>query len=775
MPASPLYAHTVRDRDESTWEPLADHLYAVAGRAAAFAAPFGCAEPARAMGLLHDLGKAAPAFQAYIRGTGKSPDHSAAGAVLAVERYGRTDGRLLAFGIAGHHAGLANASRPGAGPTPLKDRLKGTAAPRLPAGIDPPAADAVGKALAARRRDPDSAPLAASLLGRMLFSCLVDADYLETERFYRSQDGGEVERGSPLTPAMLRDRLAPRLAAMRPAPDRPLSPVNALRARVLDAVVAQAALPPGLFSLTVPTGGGKTLTSLAFALEHAARHPGLRRVLYVIPFTSIVEQTAEVFRAALGDDAVLEHHSAFDPGPAAAKGAGTDDEARDGGAKLRLAAENWDAPVVVTTAVQFFESLFAARPARCRKLHNIAGSVIVLDEAQTLPLPFLRPCLEALRTLAADYGCSVVLCTATQPAVRAQDGFDDGLEDVRELAPDPEELHDELKRVTVTRCPEPLGVEDLADRLEKDGTALVIVNNRRHARDLFRALKRRHAPGARLLTTALCAAHRRAVLAAVRDDLVHKRPVLLVATSLIEAGVDVDFPVVYRAFAGLDSIAQAAGRCNRHGHLGREGGRVFIFEPAPDEGHEPPGELKPLIDAARDILRIAGDADPLGLDVLHAYFDRVYWQRAGNWRQGTCRLDSAEVGGHKGILAALLECDRSLDIPYADIAAAFRIIADTQLPVIVPYGPAAAEIAALLDRLDHAPLPGAIARGLQPYLVQIPRSARDRLLRAGAAHPVRPDRFGEQFVVLDNGDLYDTESGLDWDDPEYRSVERGLF
>ncbi|MGQ9370073.1 CRISPR-associated endonuclease Cas3'' [Azospirillum sp. ST 5-10] len=403
MAASPLYAHSAPGRDEGAWEPLSDHLRAVGDRAAGFAARVGCPETVRAMGRLHDLGKALPAFQAYIRGKGTSPDHSTAGAALAMALYGHPLGKLLAFGIAGHHAGLANGSRAGAGATPLKERLKGCAPPRPPAGIDLPPADAVLAELGARRRDPDAAPLAASLLGRMLFSCLVDADFLETERYYLGLDGQTPDRGSVVGLAEVRDRLAAHMTEKADKLEKPLSPVNALRGRVLDTVMERAALPPGLFSLTVPTGGGKTLASLAFALEHAHHHPGFRRVIHVIPFTSIVEQTADVFREALGDDdAVLEHHSAYDPG-AAAKGTGRDDEDRDGGRKIRQAAENWDRPVVVTTAVQFFESLFAARPSRCRKLHNIAGSVIVLDEAQTLPLPFLRPCLEALRTLAADY------------------------------------------------------------------------------------------------------------------------------------------------------------------------------------------------------------------------------------------------------------------------------------------------------------------------------------------------------------------------------------
>ncbi len=767
-----LYAHSAPDQDFSAWEPLRDHLTAVANRAAEFGAVFRSAQAARAMGALHDAGKTAAPYQAYIRGNGPSPDHSTAGAVLACRTYGALPGKLLAFGIAGHHGGLANGSRAGGEGTPLKERLRKGAAPSLPPDLDvAPAADAVLAEVEAHRNDA----FAAAFYARMLFSCLVDADFLETERYYAELKEEAPDRGCPLDIKTLRERLTAHLATMAAGLEPPLSAVNALRARVLETVLSRAAWAPGLFSLTVPTGGGKTLASLAFALNHALSHPQtLRRVIYVIPFTSIVEQTAGVFRAALGsDDAVLEHHSAYDPG-AEKTGSVRDDEGPDGGRKLRLAAENWDRPVVVTTAVQFFESLFANRRSRCRKLHNIAGSVIVLDEAQTLPLKFLRPCLEALRELARNYGCSVVLCTATQPAVRTEDGFKKGgLDGVRELAPEPEALYRSLKRATVTRCPEPLDLETLAGRLAAEPQVLCIVNNRRHARDLHHALGAQ--AGARLLTTALCAAHRRRVLADIRATLLAGRPVRLVATSLIEAGVDVSFPAVWRAAAGLDSLAQAAGRCNRHGELGPEGGRVFLFDPLETEDHKPPPELEQFAAVARDALRKHGD-DPLSLEAVRFYFKRLYWQRSGgDWEHGTCDLDGARVGERKGILAAVLESGRELDFPFADIADAFHLIDDTQVPVIVPYDTDDDDLKKQLKALEHVRLPGGIARKLQPYLVQIPRQARKALLAAGSAHAIRDREFGQQFVVLDNHDLYHPITGLNWDDPYLRDVRSGMY
>ena len=277
-----------------------------------------------------------------------------------------------------------------------------------------------------------------TMLGRMIFSSLVDADFIDTENFYLDIEGQTSLRdGQRPSLVQLREKLEKRLSEFRAD-----SEVNRLRATIMTHVRQQAELIPGLFSLTVPTGGGKTLASLAFVLDHAIHH-GLRRVIFVIPFTSIVEQNASVFRDAfgdLGDAAVLEHHSAFSDDPSKAKAA------RD---KLKLAMENWDAPVIVTTAVQFFESLFADRPSRCRKLHNIANSVVILDEAQTLPLKLLRPCVMAIDELALNYKTSIVLCTATQPTLKTDEGFQNGLQKVCELAPDPVKFYEQLRRVTV--------------------------------------------------------------------------------------------------------------------------------------------------------------------------------------------------------------------------------------------------------------------------------------------------------------------------------------
>lgn len=772
-----LYAHSLEGRPERDWETLVEHLTKVGTKAAELATPFGGASLAQAMGALHDAGKASAEFQDYIRGKDLKVDHSTAGAVMAIDRYGPVLGRMAAFGIAGHHAGLANGRVAGGELSSLNDRLErhGPAKP-LPSGEDvaPATATLTAPVLSEGFTHHFSLPF----LIRMLFSCLVDADRLETEKFEADALGHEVDRGCALTVADLRERLNAHLAEF----DGKEGEVNALRAEVLAAVRAKAEQDPGLFSLTVPTGGGKTLASLAFALDHAVTHK-LRRVIYVIPFTSIVEQTADVFKKALGDeDAVLEHHSGFDFGAPPARKRPTvgeldETEGRDGIAKLRRAAENWDRPIVVTTAVQFFESLFSNRTSPCRKLHAIAESVVILDEAQTLPLKHLLPCLEALKELARGYRTSVLLCTATQPAVTVEAGFEQGLKNVRELAPDPQNLYRRLKRVRVEHIKEPLGDEELAQRLRDEDQVLCIVNNRRHARDLLRLVaKDSDDPrSARHLSTCLCAAHRRTELAAIRRDLKGGVPVRLVSTSLVEAGVDFSFPTVYRALAGLDSIAQAAGRCNRNGDLRENGvlvsGRVFVFTSPEGENRKPPPELSQFAEVAASILRTHDD--PLALDTMRAYFQRLYWQR------GREELDAALVGEGsepiKGILEALRLYQRDRDFPFADIAKAFRIIESPLVPVIVPYRPADKPdiVHRLVEALRNPKIEkvGGIARELQPYLVQIPRSARNALLAAKAAECIRGDEFGDQFVHLTNDDIYHPDVGLDWEDPTFRKTE----
>ena len=735
-----FYAHSTERTDKTDWQSLAGHLSAVGELAAQKAAVFGGASAARVEGLLHDLGKYTDEFQQRLEGSPVRVDHATHGAVMAVERYGSL-GRLLAYAIAGHHAGLAN-GRDSGERTSLKDRLRKELPQLLPHWeneIDLPQRLAPPEDF---RTVKDRGAFQLTFLGRMLYSCLVDADYLDTEAFYLNKSKGVGGRDQTFPSlSALRERLDQTLSRFKPD-----SEVNRIRAEILEHVRGKAGESPGLFSLNVPTGGGKTLASLAFALDHAIAH-GLRRVIFVIPFTSIVEQNAAVFREALGDlgeMAVLEHHSAYsDEGVK-----GRNPQSRD---KLRLAMENWEAPVVVTTSVQFFESLYANRSSRCRKLHNISGSVVILDEAQTLPLKLLMPCVAAIDELALNYRTSLVLCTATQPALKVDEGFANGLANVRELAPEPEQLLSQLERVEV-HYRGPLTDEELVAELVEREQVLCIVNSRRHARSLYQSIS--HLPGARHLTTLMCARHRSRALKEIRQLLKDGEPCRLIATSLIEAGVDVDFPTVFRAEAGLDSVAQAAGRCNREGRRPLEESNVYVFAIASD--WPTPPDVEQFAGAARSIFRRY--EKPLSLATIRDYFRELYWVKGGE-QLGADMLKSVEDGRLEGI-------------PYENLARDFRMIDSHMLPVIVPYDEDGRKA---LRELQWAESCGGIARRLQPYLVQLPERAFKALRDTGAIQPVQFERFGEQFVELVNGDLYYEEFGLDWDEPSFISAEKSVM
>ena len=750
---SKYYAHSGTSEDRDHWHRLSEHLDGTGARAAGFLDVISGADIGRVAGLLHDLGKYTQEFQDRLSGGHQRVNHSTAGAKVAVDRYGKHLGKMLAYCIAGHHAGLANGVN-GEQITALETRLEErvpTPDPiweqeiALPVNLPSPRLEP---------RDRDTIGFCAAFFIRMLFSALVDADYLDTEEYFTGPQGAPKPRGQHPTLAELRGRLNAYLDKL--ATGAETGPVNDLRREVLAHVRGKATEPPGLFTLTVPTGGGKTLTSLAFALDHARRH-GLARVIYVIPYMSIIEQTATVFRTALraGDaeepDFVIEHHSTFDEDRIGRR------EARE---KLRLAMENWDAPIIVTTAVQFFESLFSNRPSRCRKLHNIANSVVILDEAQTLPLKYLSPCVAALDELARNWRTSVVLCTATQPALAQANGFHGGFKNVRELAPEPKRLYRKLKRARV-RHEGRLDDAAVAVQLQESPQSLCIVNTRRHARDLYERMA--DAEGAAHLTTLMCARHRREKLDIVRERLRSGAAVRLIATSLVEAGVDLDFRVVWRAEAGLESIIQAAGRCNREGRA--EMGDVFVFKPADEEGHKPPPEIGQFADAARGVMQSHLD-DPMSLDAVDDYFRKLYWLK------GDDALDA------KDILRLLRERGRSLDFPFETIAGKFRLIETPMTPVIVPWcGTDGRDDTAqrLLEELRWVERPGRIARQLQPYLVQVPPWVRTNLLDTGAAEVVRKADFNSQFVVLSNMDLYRPETGLTWDEPEFRTIEGLLF
>jgi len=749
------FAHSFPDLPTDEWQRLQDHLLAVSDLAGHFGSRFGAGRAAALSGLLHDLGKYSRAFQTRLNG-GQAVDHSTAGAkqVLALGTHAnpldKIIAELIAYAIAGHHAGLPN-----------RIGSEASLTERLTKSIEPlddvwraeisPDASSLWPNLEIERKDRAKAAFQLGLFGRMIFSCLIDADRLDTEAFCAKHEGWTPDRDWPRLAEVIDDliKLLDGYMADKRA-SAPDTDVNFLRNEILDHVRAQATQPRGLFTLTVPTGGGKTLASLAFALDHAKAY-GLERIIYAIPFTSVVDQTASVFREVLGGQFILEHHSAIEDEKIEIS---NKDEPK-GKNKLRLAMEDWAAPIVVTTNVQLFESLFAARPSRCRKLHNLARSVIVLDEAQTIPLPYLRPCVVALDELARNYGASVVLCTATQPALDDRHFKPGGLKlEGRELAPEPPRLAQALKRVRIGFGGE-MNDDALVEALGSQEQGLVIVNSRGHALNLYHKVKSAGLAGAIHLTTRQYAAHRREILADVRERLKLGKPCRLIATSLVEAGVDLDFPRVWRAEAGLDQIAQAAGRCNREGRRLAEGSLVTIFK-APD--NPPPREVAQL---STDFARMADNyADLLAPDAIEAYFREVYW-----------RVDNGLDA--KSILRDFALSAGETSFAYRSVAEKFRLIETGLMPIIVAQDKVARDA---LDRLQLDGIsPGGVARNLQSYIVQVPPKARARLLAGRHVSFENETQFGDQFAVLRTDRLYRNDVGLVWDDSEYLDAESLIF
>lgn len=756
-----FYAHSRPGMPEESWQTLEEHQCAVARCAGAFA-DFGVPNTAALLGDIHDTGKRSDSFQKRLRGKGGKVDHTSAAYLYLLREWGKGPqsahgtslAQLLAYPLFGHHGGMADFGSQAESGT-LAHRISG---PRLRDVPDwksegvaplPPMQDILQELapfMCLEAKQPDA--FAAAFLLRMLFSCLVDADFLDTERCCSPERHGL----RPTWPALesleagffqyLQDRgflqaETVREALLHAGADTPCgSPerreaIRQARSFMLQRCMAAAEERPGMFSLTMPTGGGKTLSSVAFALRHARRH-GLRRIILVVPYTSIIEQNADVLRQALGKDAVLEHHSNVSPEES--------DDTGEESLAYKLSAENWDATVIVTTTVQFFESLFDNRPSRCRKLHRIARSVILLDEAQMLPIPFLKPCLAALKLLARRYGSSVVFCTATQPALMRSPFLEDGLlpGEVSEIIPAAVSpvLFRIFERARVEYRKDTMDDGELAAYINAEPQALCIVNSRAHARELFSLLEGGEADFH--LSARMTPEHRTRILAVIRQRLADGLPCRVISTSLIECGVDISFPVVMREKNGLDVLAQAAGRCNREGRDAL--GRVICFSSS-----------RPLPQRAADLNRrrnafdaVADAGDLFCPDAIHRYFQALY-------------SASSHLLDEKRILPkTTIDLRNRLGIwqfQFATIANAFRFIEDDTVSVIIEQGKAAD----LLRQTEpYGALPPSAIRQLQRYSVQVRRYELERM-KADRRIEVRNGFLN----VLSGGVGYSEKTGLD--------------
>lgn len=707
-----FYAHSFGE-DRREWQLLDDHLQNTARIAASLGVPLGLEEHAYICGRLHDLGKYSLNFQRRIRGENVKADHATAGAQEIVQLLANSPYRLFgdayAYCIAGHHTGLPDYG------TSIDHEGDSTLLARLKRLLDP--YDAYRTEL-----DPSTLPIASmpkiirttekglfslSFFIRMLYSILVDADYLETEQFYQLG----LERGSATTIPEILETFQKHLQSFQ----FPETPINKLRDEIMEACRQKAELPQGLFSLTVPTGGGKTLSSMLFALNHAKKHK-LERVIYVIPYTSIIEQNARVFREALGEDIILEHHSNFDWEDFSTSGKisktsenSVGEEADDAiASKLKLASENWDIPIVVTTNVQFFESLFAARSSRSRKVHNMTNSIIIFDEAQILPLQYLQPCMLAVAELVQNYKSTAVLCTATQPEL--QRFIPESLK-ITEITADPAQLYNAFKRVELVNLGS-IEDEELIDRLNEHEQVLCIVNTRKHANKLFQLLPEE---GRFHLSTLMTPTHRRAAIQTIRERLAQGQTCRLVSTQLIEAGVDLDFPVGFRALAGLDSIIQAGGRVNRNRRS--KTSHLYVFEPITDAIKRAPGFIQQTGDVARQILRRWQGSDPICLDAIRDYYESLYSIQAKT------TFDSA------GVLACFEKPNsRELDFDFRKASELFKLIEQDTIGIVVPIDE---KSNILVEKLKWAQHPSSLLRSLQSYTVNVYQHEFRLLLESG--------------------------------------------
>ena len=704
-------------RKDGLVQTVNKHLEGTAKLAEGFAADFDASEQGRLVGLSHDIGKYSAEFQRRIKENGPRVDHSTAGAYECA----KINQNPAAFCVAGHHGGLPDkGGKDSQGDGTLISRLKKAGTKGVPDYSAWTSEISLPDAAFPAYVNKDC--LTDVFFTRMLYSCLVDADFLDTERFMDEQG---VDRGGQVGFDELDRRLDRRLQEWFP----PKGILNEKRCQILENCIQKSSLEQGFFTLTVPTGGGKTVASLAFAIKHAKARQ-LRRVIYVVPYTSIIEQTCDTFRDILGPENVLEHHSGvvFDK----------DDQMSEESVRLKLATENWDVPIIVTTAVQFFESLFACKSSKCRKIHNIAKSVVIFDEAQMLPIPYLRPCVYAISQLVRHYHVSAVLCTATQPALDCV--FKEFFPEYSPIELCPRELaeHSVFQRTRIVQVGE-ITWSEVVERINNEKQILCIVNSRKYAHEVYQKLT---GEGLFHLSTLMTPFDRKEKLKEIRERLRSGAPCRVISTSLIEAGVDVDFPKVLREEAGLDSVVQAAGRCNREGRNKADTCIVEVFLP-----ETPPPELFGTnIGAFREALC---DGERNGKDISDTETITKYY----NILLSLNGYNSLSCMKNNNVLdkCRIVYQTSNWTFPFKTIAEQFHLIEQDMTTIFIPIG----EGLNLRERLRQDGVNSRLMRHLAPYGVGVYPQHFRTLKEANDI-----ELFDNGVWFLRNPSLYSSNTGL---------------
>lgn len=699
-----------------------DHSSGVASLARFFADDFEMGDWGYVLGILHDKGKEKHQFQEYIRGNlhcaNQEKNHAYVGGLIAQKIYPQQY-PMIGNPLMGHHRGLYN-----------YDDLDTEAAKDIPQDVSIPAPIRVKNPswLSPERfQDKDF-----HHVERMLFSCLVDADYLDTERFMQPEQFVLRSGKASL------EELLPKLESYLSRFGEPTTEVNKIRCEIQRACFAEATGPSGFYSLTVPTGGGKTLSSIVWALHHAI-HNGKKRIIIAIPYTSIIVQTASILRSIFGEENVLEHHSNM-----------VVDESKDDEitSKLKLATENWDYPIIVTTNVQLFESMMASHSSDCRKLHNICNSIIILDEVQTLPTDFLQPIVDSLDTYQRIFGVSVLFTTASQPVLKGEHRGTNpsvvlhGLKSIKEIIPTDANLHDRLRRVKLDFDDTPRTYDEVTERLLQHDRVLCIVNTRRDAKEIFDRLPDE---GIRIhLSRMMCPAHVTEKIQEMKDALKdpENKIVRVISTQLIEAGVDIDFPVVFRQETGLDSILQAAGRCNREGNLPLCTTYVFSLSA---EHALPRGFITQCNNSMQRTKDLLINPDWFEPSTMTCYFERLY-------RQCTT-FDKCFI--KKYLYTNNSPFERTLR-RMESASHKFQLIDDSTTPIIVNWN----ESLSLVEELKSEGPSYSLMKHLGQYSVNLYKYDLDQMIKNGIVKEILDGvyvSFGDKQYSKDVGLLAENQ------------------